>query len=212
MKVSRIARKKLNIWELVHSIGPQEKEITEVAKTRIIPLLLGSYDRKTLWEMESVKRILVERGYANTLLVKDVVTNYDFKGKYDAKFQKIIEMFPSECLVVPIFFFGPKSRKCGVGHCMELSQLVDMKNAALLMATGIFKYESSIDIPSHSRFITREFTVKNLADLKQKVTNHVENLLPLVEKIYSREEKLIYTPKTSKQLKRGDFNEKSGQD
>lgn len=196
---------------IARKIDARDVDLKLKAKARIAPLLLGPYDETSLSEMNGIKDLLIEQGFVNTLLLRDIETRKDFKGEYDAKYIHSIHLFKEDkFLVLPLFYFPPKGRDHGIGHHGELVDLVMLGNSdhSVLLQAAYFHYESS-EMLNHVRVITNNFLVSSFDEHKKAVVQFVNKNTPMIERkilLDSGVKKNFYSSKHYKK-KRGGSHE-----
>jgi hypothetical protein len=198
--------KNLDFLKIAKQIDSKRSEQIKETKTRIIPLLLGSYDEVSLNEMKEIKEFLKNNGYTNTILLQDIQTKKGFENEYDKKYELLLSVLSEkDYFVIPLFNFPPKKRKNqGLGHHAELLDLLMKKNSFLVLQSGIFHYKYS-NMLNHARMIINHFQIEDEDGHKNKILNFVERFYPFAEKTI-KEYKNIYTNKTNRQ--RGDSFDK----
>ncbi len=155
------------------------------AHARIVPLLLTAYDQDSLKEVEEIKFTLINEGYVNTVLLKDIVTKTDFSQNWDIKYLLFLQSINiKELFILPIFYFPPKGRGNNLGPHSELNDLitVGLKHPVFVLQAGVFHYENS-DMLHQVRAIPRRILVNNFTDHKAKVVDFVNSFLPFVARL-----------------------------
>ena len=166
------------------------------AKTKIIPLLLGPYDKRSLKQMQKVKDLLISNGYENATLLCDLKTESTFEDELDAKYIHALNVSKEEgFFLIPLFYFpNRRQQKYKLGHHSELIHLSLTKDRQLILSTGIFFHENT-EISHHKRVFPNRFLIKAPKDYEKSVLKHIEKLCPMIEMemMTSEEQKSFYT-------------------